>query len=106
MPSHLALQAALGWSNSHLYEIRARGVGWGIPDDVRADGCAAGLRKQPRWLKFARLSAGGRWIRTSSTRARSIWLSALLGELCFAIGCGPGEALLVQRGISDGAGRS
>ena len=26
--------------------------------------------------------------------------------LCFAIGCGPGEALLVQRGISDGAGRS
>src|SRR5262252_168320 len=29
-----------------------------------------------------------------------------LGGLCFAIGCGPGEALLVQRGISDGAGRS
>src|SRR6516165_5003310 len=40
------------------------------------------------------LAAGGRWIRTSSTRARSIWLSALLGGLCFAIGCGPGEALL------------
>src|SRR5499427_8900653 len=37
-----------------------------------------------------------------STRARSIWLSALLGGLCFAIGCGPGEAPLVQRGISDG----
>jgi hypothetical protein len=32
--------------------------------------------------KFARLSAGGRWIRTSSTRARQIWLSPLL--------CSPG----------------
>jgi len=29
---HLALQAALGWTNSHLYEIRAKDVGWGIPD--------------------------------------------------------------------------
>jgi hypothetical protein len=36
-------------------------------------------------------SGGGRWIRTSSTRARSIWLSALLGGLCFAIGCGSGR---------------
>src|SRR5215469_17984386 len=39
-----------------------------------------------------RLSPGGRWIRTSSTRARSIWLSALLGGLCFAIGCGSGRS--------------
>lgn len=29
---HLALQAAMGWTNSHLYEIRARDVGWGMPD--------------------------------------------------------------------------
>jgi len=29
---HLLLQAALGWTNSHLYEIRARDVGWGMPD--------------------------------------------------------------------------
>ena len=29
---HLALQAALGWTNSHLYELRARDVGWGIPE--------------------------------------------------------------------------
>ena len=29
---HLVLQAAIGWTNSHLYEIRARGVGWGMPD--------------------------------------------------------------------------
>ena len=25
---HLALQAALGWTNSHLFEIRARDIGW------------------------------------------------------------------------------
>jgi hypothetical protein len=29
---HLVLQAAMGWTNSHLYEIRARDVGWGLPD--------------------------------------------------------------------------
>lgn len=26
---HLVLQTALGWTNSHLWEIRARDVGWG-----------------------------------------------------------------------------
>lgn len=29
---HLLIQAAMGWTNSHLYEIRAGDVGWGIPD--------------------------------------------------------------------------
>lgn len=29
---HLTLQAALGWTNSHLYEIRAGDRGWGLPD--------------------------------------------------------------------------
>jgi hypothetical protein len=29
---HLVLQAAMGWTNSHLYEIRARDIGWGLPD--------------------------------------------------------------------------
>jgi hypothetical protein len=29
---HLVLQAAMGWTNSHLYETRVRDVGWGIPD--------------------------------------------------------------------------
>ena len=29
---HLVLQAAIGWTNSHLYELRAGDVGWGIPD--------------------------------------------------------------------------
>jgi hypothetical protein len=29
---HLALQAAMGWTDSHLYEIRARDVRWGVPD--------------------------------------------------------------------------
>ena len=28
---HLVLQAAMGWTNSHLYEIRAGDVGWGMP---------------------------------------------------------------------------
>jgi Plasmid pRiA4b ORF-3-like protein len=33
---HLAIQAAMGWTNSHLYEILACGVGWGMidPDDL------------------------------------------------------------------------
>jgi hypothetical protein len=25
---HLAIQTAMGWTNTHLYEIRARDVGW------------------------------------------------------------------------------
>ncbi len=28
---HLVRQAAMGWTNSHLYEIRARDIGWGMP---------------------------------------------------------------------------
>ncbi|HEY2749819.1 plasmid pRiA4b ORF-3 family protein [Phenylobacterium sp.] len=36
---HLVIQAAMGWTDSHLYEIRARDVGWGEPDpDERYDG--------------------------------------------------------------------
>lgn len=35
---HLVLQAALGWTNSHLYELRAQDVGWGIPDPDWRDG--------------------------------------------------------------------
>ena len=35
---HLVLQAAMGWTNSHLYEIRARDVGWGRPDPDFGDG--------------------------------------------------------------------
>ncbi len=29
---HLVLQAALGWTNSHLWEFRVRDTGWGLPD--------------------------------------------------------------------------
>jgi len=32
------LQAAMGWTNSHLYEIRARDVGWGLPDPDFGEG--------------------------------------------------------------------
>ena len=35
---HLVLQAALGWTNSHLYEFRARDTGWGVPDPDFGDG--------------------------------------------------------------------
>jgi hypothetical protein len=35
---HLVLQAALGWTNSHLYEIRAGDVGWGMVDPDWGDG--------------------------------------------------------------------
>src|ERR1700680_4270569 len=28
---HLTIQAAMGWHNSHLYEITADGVGWSTP---------------------------------------------------------------------------
>ena len=35
---HLALQAAMGWTDSHLYEIRVRDAGWGVPDPDWGDG--------------------------------------------------------------------
>ena len=35
---HLTLQAALDWTNSHLFEIRARDVGWGLPSPDWPDG--------------------------------------------------------------------
>jgi hypothetical protein len=35
---HLAIQAAMGWINSHLYEILADGVGWGMIDPDGGDG--------------------------------------------------------------------
>lgn len=35
---HLAIQAAMGWTNSHLFEIRAQDVGWGLPDPDWPDG--------------------------------------------------------------------
>jgi hypothetical protein len=35
---HLVLQAAVGWTNSHLYEIHAGGARWGEPDPDWGDG--------------------------------------------------------------------
>lgn len=35
---HLVLQAAIGWTNSHLYEIRIDDTGWGVPDPSWRDG--------------------------------------------------------------------
>lgn len=35
---HEVLQAAMGWTNSHLYEFRIRDVGFGLPDEQWGDG--------------------------------------------------------------------
>ncbi len=36
---HLVIQAAMGWSNSHLWMFQARGCTWGVPDpDFGYDG--------------------------------------------------------------------
>src|SRR5208283_6014517 len=35
---HLTLQAALGWTNSHLYEIRVKDARFGLPDPDWPDG--------------------------------------------------------------------
>lgn len=35
---HMTLQATLGWTNSHLYEIRVGDTGWGVPDPDWGDG--------------------------------------------------------------------
>lgn len=35
---HLVFQAAIGWTNSHLYEIRAGEAGWGMADPDWNDG--------------------------------------------------------------------
>ena len=45
---HQTLQAALGWTDSHLWEIRARDVGWGIPDPDWPDG-PLNARKATLW---------------------------------------------------------
>ncbi len=35
---HLTVQAAMGWTNSHLYMFQADGISWGVPDpDFESD---------------------------------------------------------------------
>jgi hypothetical protein len=53
---HEVLQAAMGWSNSHLYEICAGGVGWGLTDpDLarRSTRCTQG-KARPRCRRHRR----------------------------------------------------
>jgi hypothetical protein len=45
---HLVLQAAMGWTDTHLYEIRARDIGWGISDPDWGDG-PLDARKATLW---------------------------------------------------------
>jgi len=42
---HLAVQAAMGWTNTHLYEIRAGDVSWGEPDEEHWGGGPLDARK-------------------------------------------------------------
>jgi hypothetical protein len=42
---HLAIQAAMGWTNTHLYEIRAGDIGWGEPDEELWGGGPLDARK-------------------------------------------------------------
>jgi hypothetical protein len=35
---HEVLQAAMGWTNSHLYEFRMRNMGFGLPDEDWGEG--------------------------------------------------------------------
>jgi len=54
---HLAIQAAMGWTNSHLYEFRIGGAGWGIPDP---DGIYDGPLDASRARLGAALAGAGR----------------------------------------------
>ncbi|HEX2942393.1 MAG TPA: plasmid pRiA4b ORF-3 family protein [Rhodopila sp.] len=47
---HLAIQAAMGWTNSHLYEFRIGDTGWGEPDPH-------GFRDGPLLAKKGQLTA-------------------------------------------------
>lgn len=43
---HQTMQAAMGWSDTHLWELRAGGTGWSIPDpDDWAGGSASDARQ-------------------------------------------------------------
>jgi hypothetical protein len=42
---HLTLQAALGRTNSHLFEVRARDVGWGLSSPDRPTDCLTLARR-------------------------------------------------------------
>lgn len=35
---HTVLQVAMGWTDSHLYEFRIKGIGFGVPDPDWGDG--------------------------------------------------------------------
>jgi hypothetical protein len=64
---HLILQAAIGWTNSHLYEIRARGVRWS--NEIRARGV--------RWsTPFPDQDSGGDFL-----DARKVRLSEVLEDV-------------------------
>jgi hypothetical protein len=54
---HLVIQAAMGWTNYHLYEFRIGGVGWGEPDP---DGFFDGPQDAKKARLVATLAHAGR----------------------------------------------
>src|ERR1700758_236128 len=54
---HLIFQAVMGWTNSHLYEFRIGGGGWGIPDP---DGLYEGPMDAGKMRLDAALAEAGR----------------------------------------------
>ena len=72
---HLVIQVAMGWTDSHLYEIRAGDVGWGVPDP---DGGGGPLDARKARLVDVLEDVGGKTLKylydfgdAGSTRSRS-----------------------------------
>src|SRR5580704_1187347 len=53
---HLTIQAAMGWTNSHLYELRAGDVGWSTPYPD-ADWSTSSTRAKPGSTTSSKISA-------------------------------------------------
>src|SRR5207237_3724478 len=58
---HVVIQAAMGWSNSHLFEFRVSGVAWCIPDTDRGSADTRDVQKAS--LMQLLESAGGERLR-------------------------------------------
>lgn len=54
---HATLQAAFGWTDSHLWEFRAGDAGWGVPDPDWPDG-PLDARKVTLWQALEDTGAG------------------------------------------------
>jgi hypothetical protein len=74
---HLAIQSAMGWTNSHLYEIRAGDVGWGMTDPDWGDG-PVDARKPSLGRMFLFLVSASPWRPRSASLQTPAWDDAAL----------------------------